>query len=148
MLTFVLSTIGIALTLTGALVVRSDILPWLIASVALWLSMFALSGWINSGSGATGPVRRLWDVIAAVLLAFVTSAVAIGVQVVALVKGNPHRFEVIQKTDPKAKKASLATLPDPGSSAHSDATVVLPEPETSDEVEPVPDLSTDAADGR
>ena len=147
-LTFVLSTIGIALTLTGALVVRSDILPWLIASVALWLSMFALSGWINSGSGATGPVRRLWDVIAAVLLAFVTSAVAIGVQVVALVKGNPHRFEVIQKTDPKAKKASLATLPDPGSSAHSDATVVLPEPETSDEVEPVPDLSTDAADGR
>ena len=76
-----------------------------------------------------------------------TSAVAIGVQVVALVKGNPHRFEVIQKTDPKAKKASLVTLPDL-ELPDDDAMVVIAEPEASDAVEPVPELSPDAADGR
>ena len=69
-----------------------------------------LSGAINSGGGASRGIRRVRDVVVAVLLAFVTSAVAIGVQVVALFKGNPHRFEVIQKTDPKAKKPSLATI--------------------------------------
>ena len=67
------------------------------------------------GGGAAHGIRRLRDVVVAMLLAFVTSAVAIGVQVVALFKGNPHRFEVIQKTDPKEKKPSLATLPEPES---------------------------------
>ena len=64
----------------------------------------------------------------AVLLAFVTSAVAIGVQIVALFKGNPHRFEVIQKTDPKAKKPSLATISGPGSS--TEPVVRIPDPVT------------------
>ena len=61
-------------------------------------------------------IRRVRDVVVAVLLAFVTSAVAIGVQIVALFKGNPHRFDVIEKTDPKSKKPSLATISGPGSS--------------------------------
>ena len=112
--TFVLSTIGIVLTLTGALHFRSDIWPWLVVSMAFWFAMFALSGVINSGGGATRGIRRVRDVVVAVLLAFVTSAVAIGVQVVALFKGNPHRFDVIEKTDPKAKKPSLATISGPG----------------------------------
>ena len=66
--------------------------------------------------------------VAAVLLAFVTSAVAIGVQIVALVMGNPHRFEVIQKTDPKAKKKSLATAWDGGTSSEPEPVVYLPDP--------------------
>ncbi|MGZ5296239.1 MAG: glycosyltransferase family 2 protein, partial [Actinomycetota bacterium] len=126
--TFVVSTIGIVLALTGALHFRSGIMPWLLVSMAIWLSMFALSGVINSGCGASKGIRRVRDVVVAVLLAFVTSVVAIGVQVVALLKGNPRRFEVIQKTDPKARNTSLADAPDHGSSTVPEPVVLIPEP--------------------
>ncbi|MGZ5305683.1 MAG: hypothetical protein ACXWEG_03015, partial [Actinomycetota bacterium] len=126
--TFVVSTIGIVLALTGALHFRSGIMPWLLVSMAIWLSMFALSGVINSGGGASKGIRRVRDVVVAVLLAFVTSVVAIGVQVVALLKGNPRRFEVIQKTDPKARNMSLADAPDHGSSTVPEPVVLIPEP--------------------
>ena len=102
--------------------------PWLVVSMALWFAMFALSGVINSGGGASRGIRRVRDVVVAVLLAFVTSAVAIGVQIVALFKGNPHRFDVIEKTDPKAKKPSLATISGPGSSAATEPVVRIPDP--------------------
>ena len=126
--TFVVSTIGIVLALTGALPLQSSIAPWLVFSMAVWLSMFALSGVINSGGGASKGIRRVRDVILAVLLAFVTSAVAIGVQIVALLKGNPRRFDVIQKTDPKARKTSLVTTSDHGSSTGSEPVAPVPEP--------------------
>ena len=125
-MTFILSTIGIVLALTGALHLPSEIWPWLVVSMAFWFAMFALSGVINSGGGASRGIRRVRDVVVAVLLAFVTSAVAIGVQIVALFKGNPHRFDVIEKTDPKSKKPSLATISDPGSSPES--VVRIPDP--------------------
>jgi hypothetical protein len=114
-LVFVISTVGIVLTLTGALHLPSGIVPWLVLSTVLWLGLFALSGVINSGGGSSNGIRRVRDVVVAILLCFVSSAVAIGVQVVALIKGNPRRFEVIQKTDPKEKKPSLVTVPDRGS---------------------------------
>lgn len=141
--TFVVSTIGIVLALTGSLRLGSSFTPWLLSSMGLWLGMFALSGWINSGGGASSGIRRVWATTVAVLLAFVTSAVAIGVQVVALLKGNPRRFEVIEKTDPKAKKMSLATIPDRGSPIGSEPVVRIPEP-----VDSSTDLSRNAADGR
>ena len=81
--------------------------------MTFWFAMFALSGVVNSEGGASRGIRRVRDVIVAVLLAFVTSAVAIGVQILALFKGNPHRFDVIQKTDPKSKR--LQPGDDPGS---------------------------------
>ncbi len=127
--TFVLSTIGIVMALTGALHLRPEIWPLLVVSMAFWFAMFGLSGAINSGGGATRGIRRVRDVVVAVLLAFVTSAVAIGVQIVALLKGNPHRFEVIEKTDPKSKKPSLATISGPGSSM--EPVVRIPDPVTS-----------------
>jgi hypothetical protein len=141
--TFVVSTIGIVLALTGSLRLGSSFTPWLLSSMGLWLGMFALSGWINSGGGTSSGIRRVWATTVAVLLAFVTSAVAIGVQVVALLKGNPRRFEVIEKTDPKAKKMSLATIPDRGSPIGSGPLVRIPEP-----VDSSSDLSRNAADGR
>jgi hypothetical protein len=125
--TFVLSTIGIVMALTGTLHFRSTIWPWLVVSMAFWFAMFALSGAINSGGGATRGIRRVRDVAVAVLLAFVTSAVAIGVQIVALFKGNPHRFDVIEKTDPKSKKPSLATIPGPSSSTGPEPVVRIPD---------------------
>jgi hypothetical protein len=127
--TFLISTIGIVLVFTGAVRYSSSILPLLLASTALWLGLFVISGWINSGGGESSGLRRAWDVIAAVLLAFVTSAVAIGVQVVALCMGNPHRFEVIQKSDPKDKKPSLATAWDEEPSLELEPVVHMPDPE-------------------
>lgn len=134
-LVFVVSTVGIVLTLTGALHLPTGIVPWLVLSSVLWLGLFALSGVINSGGGSSHGMRRVRDVVVAILLCFVSSAVAIGVQVVALIKGNPRRFDVIQKTDPKEKKPSLVTVPDHGSSGGTDPEmpasgpiVLLPEP--------------------
>jgi len=120
--------------------------------MSLWLLLFGLSATINSGGGASRGLRRAWDVVAALLLAFVTSAVAIGVQVVALFKGNPHRFEVIQKTDPRGRKPGLVMSSDVGEAPPSpepvvvfhDQVVVVPEaPEPAID----PDDSRHAADG-
>jgi hypothetical protein len=146
--TFIASTVGIVLTLTGALHFRSGVMPWLLVSMALWLSMFALSGVINSGGGASGGIRRVGQVSAAVLLAFVTSAVAIGVQIVALLEGNPHRFEVIQKKDPKARKTSLATVAVRGSSSEPEPVVLIPEPVAPERVDSLSDRSRNVADSR
>jgi hypothetical protein len=126
--TFVASTIGIVLALTGAFPLQSRIIPWLFVSMAIWFSMFALSGVVNSGGGASTGIRRVRDVVVATLLAFVTSAVAIGVQFVALLRGNPHRFEVIQKVDPKAKKKSLVTARGHGAPIRPERVVLVPEP--------------------
>jgi Glycosyl transferase family group 2 len=149
-LVFVFSTVGIVQGLTGTLHIRSGIWPWLLVSTAFWLSLFALSGAINSGGGASSGIRRIRDVVVAVLLAFVTSAVAIGVQVVALFKGNPHRFEVIQKTDPKAKKTSLATVGEDGSSTGFEPALFTPEPVivVPEPLGSPPDVSRDVVDGR
>ena len=148
--TFVASTIGIVLALTGAFPFQSSITPWLVTSMAIWLSMFALSGAINSGGGASRGIRRVMDVVLAVLLAFVTSAVAIGVQIVALLKGNPRRFDVIQKIDPKARKTSLATPLDNGSPTQPAPALLLPEPVVlvPEPAETPSDLSQSVVDGR
>ena len=150
LLTFVFSTIGIVRGLTGGLHIQSSIMPWLWVSAAFWLSLFALSGAINSGGGASSGIRRVRDVVVAVLLAFVTSAVAIGVQIVALLRGNPHRFEVIQKTDPKAKKTSLATKRDHGSSIGVEPVMFIPAPAllVHEPVDSTPDPSRKVVDGK
>jgi hypothetical protein len=110
----------------------------LVLSTVLWLGLFALSGVINSGGGSSHGMRRVRDVVVSILLCCVSSAVAIGVQVVARSRGNPRRFDVIQKTDPKAKKPSLVTVPDRRSSSGTD-----PEMPASGPIvrvpEPVPD---------
>jgi hypothetical protein len=146
--TFVASTIGIVLALTGALRFEPRVMPWLVGSMVLWFAMFTLSGLINTGGGGSRGLRRLGHVTVATLLAFVTSAVAIGVQFLALFRGNPHRFEVIQKIDPKAKKASLATMPDLAPTANGGVVRV---PDTEHLRDPVDartgsDLAPDAAD--
>lgn len=141
--TFFVSTIGIVLALTGALHFHPGATPWLVTSMVFWFAMFAVSGTINTGGGASRGIRRVRDVAVAVLLAFVTSAVAIGVQILALIKGNPHRFDVIQKTDPKSKKPSLVTTLGHGSSPRPEHVVRIPEP-----VDPLADRSRNVADRR
>ncbi len=87
---------------------------WL--SLATWLSVFAVSGWINS---ADGPVRagrhrspchrlahRFWQAAVAVVVCPLTSLMSVFVFALALVEGNPKRFEVIPKTAQAAVSAS------------------------------------------
>ena len=113
--------------------------------MVLWFSMFGLSGWINSGGDALRASAGCVTWWSRSLLAFVTSAVAIGVQFVALLK-EPHRFDVIQKTDPKAKKTSLATM-SVGSPVERGPVVVIPDPVDASASDAA-DLSRNAADGR
>jgi hypothetical protein len=126
--TFAISSAGVVLALTGKLHLPSRTIPWLFGSMALWLAVFAVSGAINSGGGASRGLRRVRDVAVAVLLALVTSAVAVGIWVVAFFKGNPRRFDVIQKMDPKARGTSLADTVDHGASTGSETVVPIPEP--------------------
>jgi Glycosyl transferase family group 2 len=118
--TFVVSTLGIFFALTGRLHAVKHLAPWLYGSLALWLVTFAFCGAINAGQSKG--IRKLGNILAAPLLAWVTSAVAIGVLVVALFRGDPGRFEVIEKTDPKRKK--------PKPPADEDLTLILPDAES------------------
>ncbi len=79
---------------------------WL--SLCTWLAVFGASGWINSAE--TLPARgrrvraqkrvmyRVWQAGVAVVLCPLTSLMSVVVFTIALVEGNPKRFEVIPKT--------------------------------------------------
>jgi len=87
---------------------------WL--SLITWLAVFGLSGWINSADGPVaarrhaGKSRRLayrcWHVAMAVMACPLTALMSVVVFMLALLEGNPKRFEVIPKTAPAAVSAS------------------------------------------
>ena len=75
------------------------------ASFATWLGSYAISGWLNSArrpaevrSRATYFASRVWQSLAAVLLAPVTATWAIAVGALCFYLGDPKNFEVIAKT--------------------------------------------------
>lgn len=88
--TFLLSSIGIVLDLTGVIDIPDFLRPLLFATFLLFIGSFALSGYINSG----GSIKQA--AISAVL-AWVTSAVNIIILLLGIALGNPRRFEVIEK---------------------------------------------------
>ena len=108
LLTFLLSTAGIVLVLTGRIRLPSEVTALLWFSLSLWLGAFVVSGVISSSGGSASLIKRVKDVVIAPLLALVTSAVAVGIWFVALFEGNPRRFDVIEKVDPRARRTSLA----------------------------------------
>ena len=74
-------------------------------SLATWLAVFALSGWINSADVArqytrhsTRAALRLWHTVFAMVACPLTAAMSVFVFAMALAEGNPKRFEVIPKT--------------------------------------------------
>ena len=90
---------------------------WL--SLATWLTIYAISGWINSADCApahrrrTGSLdrflRRSWQTFMAVSLCPLTSLSVIVVHLIALIEGDPKSFEVI----PKTAQAAASPLPPP-----------------------------------
>jgi Glycosyl transferase family group 2 len=93
---------------------------WL--SLATWLAIYAVSGWINSADcvpargrralrqgGVT--LRRCWQTLMAVSLCPLTSLSVIVVHLIALAEGDPKSFEVIRKTAQVAVPAPAMVLP-------------------------------------
>jgi glycosyl transferase family 2 len=87
---FSIATAGVLLDRAGTLDISPGIRPLLAISVVAFLGSFALCGWLN-GHG------RARDSAASVLLAFFTCGFNFFVLLIGLARGNPHRFEVIEK---------------------------------------------------
>lgn len=77
-------------------------------SMATWLVLYGVSGWINSADARPAHDRdgreprrfryRLWQTAAAVLMGPLASVTSLAVHVIALAEGDPKSFEVIPKT--------------------------------------------------
>lgn len=89
------STTGVVLARLGVLDIPDAIRPLLMVSLVAFLISFAVSGWVNSGGRVP---------VVSVLLSFLTCAVSVFVLLVGIVRGNPRRFEVIQKVAVGASK--------------------------------------------
>jgi cellulose synthase/poly-beta-1,6-N-acetylglucosamine synthase-like glycosyltransferase len=88
---FCIATVGAPLDLMGLLDIPAGLRIPIFVTLFLWLGTFAFSGWINS----RGSMKHA---LIAALLAWVTSAVQVGVLLLAIAVGSPRRFEVIRKT--------------------------------------------------
>lgn len=84
------ATAGVILDRVGVLDIPSAIRPVLAISLVAFLGSFALSGWLN-GRG------RGKQSIASIFLAFFTCGFSVVVLLLGLARGNPRRFEVIEK---------------------------------------------------
>jgi hypothetical protein len=84
------ATAGVVLDRVGVLDIPAAIRPMLAISLVVFLSSFALSGWLN-GRG------RGKQSTASVFLAFFTCGFSFFVLLLGLARGNPRRFEVIEK---------------------------------------------------
>ncbi len=88
-----LSIIGVGFDLAGDLRYGFAVRILAASSLIVWLAVFALIGWMNSGGR---PVQAL---LAAVLL-WISSGVTLLLALGSFLMGNPHRFEVIAKSRP------------------------------------------------
>ena len=94
-----IATSGVILDRVGVVDVPAGARPLLAASLVAFLGSFAVSGWLN------GRARGRHSV-AAVFLAFFTCGFNFFVQLIGFARGNPRRFEVIEKVggEPREKK--------------------------------------------
>ena len=95
---FYIATIGTILDLSGNLAIPNAIRVPLFITLLLWLGTFALSGWINSGGNKK-------QALIALSLAWITSGVNAIVILINLIRGNPRRFEVIEKVKKTTEKS-------------------------------------------
>jgi len=91
---YFVATAGIPLDLLGVINLPQEIRALTQIALAMWLAMFAYAGWVNSG-------KRVKHALISMALAWVTATAGALVPIIALVQGNPRRFEVIEKEDPR-----------------------------------------------
>ena len=87
---YIVATAGVLLDRLGYLEIPADLRPVLAVSLIAFLGSFAVSGWVN-GAG------RVSQTVASVVLAFLTCGFSVFVLLAGLIRGDPRRFEVIQK---------------------------------------------------
>jgi hypothetical protein len=90
---FGVATTGVILERAGMLDVPAGVRPLLAISVIAFLGSFALCGWLNGPGSAKQSA-------ASVLLAFFTCGFNVFVLLLGIARGNPRRFEVIEKDAP------------------------------------------------
>lgn len=75
-----------------------------LVSLACWFGLFAYTGWVGSASMDRGPRRRvsfrIFHTVVAAVLAPITLAASVLVQLYCLTLGPPTKFEVIAKANP------------------------------------------------
>jgi len=98
--TVLLSATGLALRYTGHLPPNSPIFEVSKLSIATWLVIFAMCGWIDASSRIHlhSDDSRILSAVGAVIMSPVSSLMTVFVMLVALYQGNPRTFEVIRKT--------------------------------------------------
>lgn len=102
--TFVASAVAVALILTRTVTLS----PWWYAlfwcSLAVWLGNYAAGGWVNAGRREPDQstlgfwANRVWQTMAATVLAPLTATWTMVALVTTIAMGNPRSFEVIEKT--------------------------------------------------
>jgi len=102
---FFAAWVGAALDLLGLIQIPLVVRPLLVFSLVVWLCIFGLSGWMNSGGRARQSATALG-------LAWITSLCNVAVLLYALLLGNPRRFEVIDKTPRLAGAIPVRTAAD------------------------------------
>lgn len=113
---------GVVLDRVGVIDIPAAMRPVLAMSVVAFLGSFALSGWLNSRARGTQTTH-------AVLLAFFTCGFNVFVLLTGLLRGNPRRFEVIEKVATKAgtgpRKQRVRWSPSPRFASLSASTFAL-----------------------
>ena len=114
---YLVATGGVVLERVGAIHVPHEARPLLALSLIAFLGSFAVSGWLNGRA-------RGRESIASVFLAFFACGFNFVVQLHGLARGNPRRFEVIEKvaarpSDGGSRPLSWAPSPRMASAAAS-----------------------------
>jgi Glycosyl transferase family group 2 len=110
--TFIGSGIALILTLQGRIHIPQIWFAVFWCSLAAWLLNFAMSGWVNAGRREADQSafdfwsNRVWQTVAATVLAPFSASFTVIALITTLYMGNPKAFEVIGKTE---KTADLET---------------------------------------
>lgn len=96
----VFSMVGIALKITGTLPVGSSVYDVAKLAMLTWLAVFFMVGWIGASGSVDGRNEdsRLLNALLAVIFSPLSCLVITAALFVPLLQGNPHGFQVIQKT--------------------------------------------------
>jgi len=102
----VLSAVGVFLAFFNVVTIPSSYFSVLIAALVLWLVEFGYAVYVGASHEDTKWPKRIKDTVIGIVLAPVSSAATMLVFFIVLFKGDPKKFEVIAKVQPKAEVAA------------------------------------------
>lgn len=102
----VLSALGVVLVLCNVVAIPSSYFTVLFVALVLWLIEFGYAVYVGASHEDTKWPKRIKDTVIGIVLAPVSSAATMLVFFIVLFKGDPKKFEVIAKVQPKAATAT------------------------------------------